>query len=164
MSRKHKFGNSKATNYLVSLPVIELETSGIINRCKFNFSYLDLHQPLENPATELSADFMSGLIQKLKNYSSHPLSYWLHQRVGGGGRSILEIYKKFPRPSDFTHPPAVPNDVEWARFRMEGAVRLAGFVVPSTLSNKLSDDGKFAFCGNTFYVVFVDLEHRFYKS
>lgn len=164
MSRKSKFKNNKAASFLEALPVISVESCGLIGRCKFNFSYLDLSQPLAKPATELAGEFLTALMGKLKNYSAHPLRYWLHQRVGGGSRTILEIYKKFPAPSEFTHPVSVPHDVEWARFRMEGAVRLAGFLVPSSLNNKLCAERQYSFCTNTFYVVFVDLEHGFYKG
>lgn len=162
MSRRAKFKNKKAESFLAVLPILDVESSGMVSRCKFNFSYLDLNQPLAKPALELPSEFLNELVAKLKNYSTHPLSYWLHQRVGGGGRSILEVYKKFPDPSEFTHPPSVPHDVQWARFRMEGAVRLAGFLIPSSLNNRLCNERKYSFCNNTFYVVFVDLEHGFY--
>lgn len=162
MTGKKKFQNTKRSGFLETLPVLDVESSGLISRSKFNFSFLDFSQPEVCIPDKLSGDFLSELVSKLKSYSAHPLSYWLHQRVGGGGRSILEIYKKFPNPSGFFHPSAVPHDAEWARFRMEGAVRLVGFIIPSSLSNKLSNDRKYSFCTNTFYVVFIDLEHNFY--
>ena len=80
-----------------------------------------------------------------------------NQRVGSGGLKVLEIYGAFPCNSDFVHPVHVPDDVRWARFRMESAVRLVGFFVDedSARLKGLSTD--------IFYIVFLDKNHCFYK-
>lgn len=59
------------------------------------------------------------------------------------------IYDQFPptEKTDFTHPKHVPEDAEWARIHVTGKQCLIGHVVK-----------------NTFYVVFLDGEHRFWKS
>ena len=96
-------------------------------------------------------------MNKLKEYSYEDKKYWLNQRVGSGGLKVLEIYGAFPCNSDFVHPVHVPDDVRWARFRMESAVRLVGFFVDedSARLKGLSTD--------IFYIVFLDKNHCFYK-
>lgn len=83
-----------------------------------------------------------------------------------GIKSFAE-YGDFPKKSDFKHPNYVPHDVRWARFRMDGAFRLVGFLVPKELHNKCKKDKEneeYLFDRNTFYVVFLDKDHRFYKA
>lgn len=160
MSRK-KFANNKTASFLEKIPAISVEGSGLISRCKFNFSYLDLAQPA-NLADELSLDFFNELFEKLKNYSTHSVSFWTTEAAGRGNGVMLETYGAFPKRSDFVRPPSVPHDAVWARFRMDRTVRLAGFVVPPTLNHKLCEKEKYRLCTNTFYVVFIDLHHRFY--
>lgn len=59
------------------------------------------------------------------------------------------IYGKFPpsEKTEFTHPPHVPEDAEWARIHVTGTQCLIGHVVK-----------------NVFYLVFLDTHHRFWKS
>ncbi len=68
-----------------------------------------------------------------------------------------------PAPKDtkahiYSTPPHVPSDVDWARFRLDGKKRLIGFTIPKSHCRQDSrlDD-------NTFYIVFLDLEHNFYQ-
>lgn len=166
----NKFGNTKKKTFIESRPISSIETSGIEKRCKFNFSYFDAYQDagqsFEDWDAETGLCCLSSLMNKIKEYTNFPLTYWLHQRAGGGGLKVLAHYGDFPTNSDFTHPPHVPHDVEWCRFRLGQAVRLIGFVVPNSLSGKeITHNGKTHFLdGNTFYVVFLDKDHRFYKS
>lgn len=46
---------------------------------------------------------------------------------------------------------------------MDNLGRLVGFLVPAEHSFKKDEHNKFCYDCNTFYVVFVDLSHRFYK-
>ena len=72
--------------------------------------------------------------------------------------SVLEIYDRFPIRSDFYHPKSVPFDVEWARFRLEGDMRLIGFVIPNQIALEKG------LPNNVFYIVFLDKDHRFYLT
>ncbi|SDE14933.1 hypothetical protein SAMN04490189_4456 [Pseudomonas koreensis] len=162
MSRK-KFSNSRTNSFIATIPVISMENSGIVERCKFNFSFLDLSKP-EALKDELSIEFFNELFEKLKHYSTQPISYWTTEAAGRGNGTMLEIYKTFPKRSDFVHPTSVPHEAVWGRFRMDRTVRLAGFFVPNELNHKLCKKEKYRFCTNTFYVVYVDLHHRFYVT
>lgn len=162
MSRS-KFSNKKTAGFLATIPAISVENSGLISRCKFNFSYLDLTQPA-NLADDLTLDFYTELFDKLKNYSTHSSSFWTTEAAGRGNGVMLEVYGKFPKKSDFTHPTSVPHDAVWARFRMDRTVRLAGFFVPPALNHNFCEKEKYRFCTNTFYVVFIDIHHRFWVS
>lgn len=93
--------------------------------------------------------------------------YWNNERVGKGNLKVLEYYQTFPKNSDFKHPPYIPHDACWARFRLGSRVRLIGFVIPETVSGQIYLDEKkreYKFDGNTFYVVFLDKNHVFYKT
>jgi len=58
-------------------------------------------------------------------------------------------YGDFPpkNKTEFTHPSHVPEDAQWARIHINGKQCLAGHVV-----------------NNTFYLVFLDENHRFWIS
>lgn len=158
-----RFENKKAARFLASISEIYIASSGIESRSKFNFSYFDSNQEASSDFEELSHDQLLGIVKKIKEYSRDPLTYWQNQRCGGGGLKVFEIYGDFPRNSDFQHPVHVPKDVRWARFRLDNLGRLVGFVVPTDYEKKGSSKKQLNLDTNTFYVVFVDLEHRFYK-
>ncbi|MCQ2036563.1 hypothetical protein [Stutzerimonas kunmingensis] len=160
----NKFSNRKAKQFLLELDRDTIETSDIFTRSKFNFSFFDPNQNHCADFAQLSPNQLLETFEKIRHYSRSPLTYWQTKRCGGGGLKILEIYGDFPKNSDFTHPKHVPHDVKWARFRMDNLGRLVGFVVPPELVNLASEDRKFFLDTNTFYVVFIDLDHRFYKT
>lgn len=122
----------------------------------FNFKYLDSRQG--NRFSELTAEQLSKIIEKLKWYSSESRSHWEAERIGNKDGRVLAVYNDFPSSSEFHHPAHVPAGVKWARFRLEGDQRLIGFMIdrPDTEPLGLSPD--------VFYVVFLDLYHRFYIS
>ena len=161
-----RFGNKRKTKFIGSFPESAPGSllSDIAGRSKFNFSYFDPSQDAGQDFREWTHSQLYKLLDKLKHYSRHSLKHWkttAHQ----GKQNTLEIYGSFPNRSlsDFVHPRHVPHDVEWGRFRLEGTVRLIGFVIPDSLSDKKDKDGN-RFCTNTFYVVFLDKDHRFYKQ
>ena len=93
------------------------------------------------------------------------------QFVGGGSKGnrkkrqhILEIYDRYPAKSEFIEPKTVPHQARWARFRLEGKVRLIGFVLPNDYDGQEHVGTKRRFDCNTFYVVFLDQNHLFYKT
>lgn len=62
------------------------------------------------------------------------------------GKSFT-VYGAFPSKSEFTHPPHVPEDAQWARIHIKGKPCIGGHVFR-----------------NIFYVVFLDRYHQFWKT
>lgn len=158
--------NSKKSHFLDRLPKDDIESSNIEQRSKFNFSYFiddqDSAQSLQEWEQLGGACALSTLLDKIKEYTRQPLSFWRNERVGSGGLKVFDIYGDFPQQSKFQHPKHVPHDVHWARFRLASKVRLIGFVLPAHLDQQEQNGHRF--CKNTFYVVFLDKEHQFYLS
>lgn len=159
------FSNPRQTAFLNSLPTasLESESNDLSSRSKFNFSYF-VRQDAGQGFEQWSSDQQTKLFQKLVSFSQFPLTHWRRERVGGSGRSVLEIYGKFPNNSDFHPPKAIPHEVEWGRFRLGGSERLIGFVLPHVFSDREHPRTKVRFDCNTFYVVFLDENHCFYKT
>ena len=63
-------------------------------------------------------------------------------------QGIITIYKSFPKQSEFKHPNHIAPDVNWAVIKkIKGQKgRVAGHIID-----------------NVFYIVFLDLEHKFWK-
>ncbi len=160
----------KKEQFLSTIPQDSLSNCDILSRSKFNFSYLDINPPGQNFIDWNNAEGNSKLVKlmgKLKEFTRQSLKHWENEKIGKGKRggrgkrqSCLEVYKEFPKNSDFVHPPYVPEDVWWARFRIDNDTRLVGFVVPDNLDKTIKD----SFDYNTFYVVFLDENHKFYKT
>ncbi len=164
------YKNTKKDKFLNSRSQSGIETSDIATRCKFNFSFFDSSQPagqnFNDWNSESGLNSLATLLNKIKDYTKEPLSFWLNERVGSGGLKVLAYYGSFPKKSDFSPPIHVPHDVSWSRFRLGSKVRLIGFVIPEKLSNKVyvNESKRYYYDCNTFYVVFLDREHKFYKS
>jgi hypothetical protein len=156
-------GNKRKEAFLASIPQasIDLPDDTLASRCKFNFSYFD-KQDAGQAFDEWQDGQLAKLLDKLKDYCKESLSYWQKVPLGKSG-SVLAIYGGFPQRSDFTLPKHVPHQALWGRFRLEQAVRLVGFVLPDDYRNKSHSSGN-AFDCNTFYVVFLDANHAFYKT
>lgn len=159
-----RFSNSRKDSFLSSVPELALdsEKDRLTLRSKFNFHYF-VGTPPGQTWEEWGLERLSKLMAKLCSYSEASLKHWENQRVGAAGR-VLAIYPSFPVRSDFSHPKSVPHDVRWARFRLESDMRLIGFIVPSAFNSKCHAETGERFCSNTFYVVFLDQNHRFYQS
>lgn len=159
------FKNSKRDAFFEKIikASLEAESDDLVSRCKFNFSYLDFSQPAGQTFEDWEKKDLVHLMNKIKEYCRKPLSYWKNQRIGHGSNTVLEVYGAFPKNSDFIHPQYVPHEVLWARFRLEAKVRLIGFVLPPEYHNKKHPKEDWYFDCNTFYVVFLDINHRFYK-
>ncbi|MFA0716328.1 hypothetical protein AB4622_09985 [Vibrio splendidus] len=169
MVRKKQFGNNQQSqDFVNSLPETVIETSKIEKLCKFNLSYFDgtqtAGQDFSGWSCNTGSASLTNLLGKFKEYTHETLNYWKHKRAGGGGLKVLEYYGDFPSKSDFTHPKHVPADAHWARFRLGNKVRLIGFVISKDALKDIPEDEQEKFCHNTFYVVFLDREHRFYKT
>lgn len=155
-----KKSNPKKEKFLSSLPQQDFvsDIADVKGKLSFSFKYFDGNQEAGQDFKDWNDKQKQELLEKLRDYSRESKTYWLNQRAGAGGLKILEIYEAFPRNTDFEYPQHVPNDVRWARFRMESAMRLVGFFVSEedVKSKNLST--------NVFYVVFLDKDHRFYKT
>lgn len=153
--KKH---NSRKDRFLQSLPKDEFVCDIADARGKLSFSlkYFDGSQKAGQDFKDWNDNEKTKLLDKLKEYSKENKQYWLTQRTGSGGLKVLEIYGTFPINSEFSKPIHVPDNVKWARFRLESKVRLIGFFIDETEAREkqLSTD--------IFYVVFLDKNHRFY--
>jgi hypothetical protein len=105
-----------------------------------SFRHLDKSQgqTFENWQEE---KILASALHTLCGYCSRPL-------VEQQGKKFT-VYGDFPpkNKTDFYHPKHVPTDAKWARIHVNGLQIIAGHVFK-----------------NTFYVVFLDKEHKFYKS
>jgi hypothetical protein len=164
-----KFQNRKQLSFLDSIPqvFISSDENKLTLKCKFNFAYFDNSQEAGQKFSDWSHNELTKLLDKLKEYSKESLEYWSKVEIGQAKpRShILEIYGKFPtEKSDFIRPSFVPDDIEWARFRLESSVRLIGFIIPEKFHDTIHQKTEERFDKNTFYIVFLDKNHLFYKT
>lgn len=160
-----RFSNSGKSSFLASIPStsVEAENNTLAEKCKFNFAYFDV-QPAGQSFADWTEEQRLKLFDKLRDFSRESLLHWRSMPSGKKSGSVLAIYGGFPKNSDFQHPKHVPHEVEWGRFRLESAVRLIGFVLPNRYQNVLHATSGKPFDCNTFYVVFLDADHRFYRT
>lgn len=163
-----EYNNSKKEALFFRLPTtsIESEKDNLTEKCKFNFHYMDFSQAGQTFQDWEDGKQLAKLLDKLKNYCEKPLKHWQYQKIGSGKKrgNILEIYGKFPNKSDFNHPKHVPHEALWARFRLEWDARLIGFVIPYEYHGRHHGRTKEYYDCNTFYLVFLDKDHKFCKS
>lgn len=159
-----RYQNTQKASFLASIPEssIHSEADELTKKCKFNFAYFDNH-PAGQSFSELTDVQLKKLMEKFQEYSKHPLQYWRDMGVGKSG-SVLAIYKSFPKVSDFEHPRHVPHEVLWGRFRLDHSFRLVGFILPPICHDTQHENTRMRFDCNTFYIVFLDAKHRFYKT
>lgn len=158
-----KFKNHLKKGFIESFPETCLNNSDLNERFKINFSFFDASQADGSDFSSLSAPQLAGILEKTRVFTRHDLNYWRNQRCGSHGLKIYSDYDSFPRAGTFKHPKAVPHDVKWGRFRLENLPRLIGFTVPSDFKPD-PHPKTHAFDCNTFYLVFIDLEHKFYPT
>ncbi len=157
--KKQKYANSRKSKALEALTFASLDddSSDLTLRCKFNFSYFDYSQKAGQNFSDLSAKQLREFMKSLKNITSSSLAYWKSQ-------STLVMYNKFPVKTEFKHPVHVPHQVCWGRFRLGNKLRLVGFTVPSKIHGTYHHKTKELYDKNTFYVVFIDQNHLFWKT
>lgn len=162
---KDRYENSRKDRFISQIPVSSIDSpkDQLTAKCKFNFAYFH-KDPAGQSFDEWNELQVKKLLQKLTDYSKESLRHWQAARIGGSGGTVLAIYGSFPRNSDFTCPAHVPHQAHWGRFRLENAVRLVGFILPPGCHDKEHPGTKVRFDCNTFYVVFLDANHRFYKT
>lgn len=113
----------------------------------FSFQYLvnidSVGQSLADWAKD-DGKLLLGLLQKMVHLSKQT-------RATAGSDSTLTVYDSFPDPdkTDFDCPPGLQAEKQWAVIRNIGGQkpRAAGF-----------------FRDNVFYLVYLDKEHKFWKS
>ncbi|MGA9606535.1 MAG: hypothetical protein WBR21_05885 [Rouxiella badensis] len=160
-----RFSNSKSQGFLASLAqLVSLDDVAckLSERCKFNFSYLDSSQAFSSSFDDLDPEELIKFINKLHEYCKFSLDYWKTVGVGKKRNGALAIYGAFPPHSEFTKPTYIPHQASWGRFRMDGTTRLAGFVIPDEYNEIKHKGTSYLYDSNTFYVVFIDREHKFY--
>lgn len=173
MSRN--FANQKRDSKLVS---IETETSlnhdknDLTIRSKINFSFLDISQEHGSDFTGLDKETLCTLLNHIKEHGKKSLENLSREGMGRGtGKdkkrgNIFQLYGDFP-PRDktcFREPSYIPIEAQWGRIRFGSKHRLIGFVVPASLHGTKHRITNELFDKNTFYVVFIDLNHKFYSS
>lgn len=158
-----KFKNTQKESFLDSIPTTSLDsdTDKLTLKCKFNFAYFNASQDAGQNFSDWNRNELTKLLDKLKNYSENSLEYWKTQTAGK--HSIFSVYEIFPKNSDFEEPKNIPHQVKWARFHVENLVRLVGFVIPDSYHGNSHPKTKETFDKNTFYIVFLDKNHKFYK-
>ena len=156
-----KYESVAKNRFLNEFPTCSLDSSDneITSRCKFNFSYFHPVKPAQD-FQDWTKEQLEDLLNKIKEYSKHPLSYWRNQSSG----RLFTVYEEYPKNTDFPRPRHVPLEAQWARFRLESKIRLVGFIIPGNLNTKIHPVTKCNFDCNTFYVVFLDANHQFYKT
>ena len=160
----NKYGNSRKQSFVKRVPEDTISSSDLGSRCSFNFSFFDGSQEDGSSWEDLNDEKLRSVLTKINSYTRNSLANWKRQEV-------LVEYEDFPakKITKFVHPPHVPADVSWARFRLEGAFRLVGFLIPTSMHGepyiapKGSNENHF-FSRNTFYVVFLDEKHKFWMS
>lgn len=151
-----KHSNTRKDRKIADFPKDSVETAykTIKGLLSFNFKYLDSSQGQK--FSDLSNEQFSKLIEKLKWFSNEDRTHWENERMGNKDGRVLSVYNEFPKKTDFHHPAYVPAGVKWARLRLEGDMRLIGFLIDK------EDVGNFNLNPDVFYIVFLDLYHRFY--
>ena len=150
--KNNKKNNKLKKINLELIAVLNTEFSKMALRCKFNFSYLDINQGDTVSFGDLNEEKLKKLINQITSFSKESILYWKQCKR-------FVNYGEFPQSSKLNKPSFVPSGVEWSRFRLEGGFRLAGFTVPHEITKAHVDLDT-----NTFYVVFLDPDHKFYSS
>jgi len=161
MGNKDK--NKQANKFLEaieSIASIENVTDIISQKSKFNFAYFINSNDAGQNFRDWTHKQLYELFDKLKEYSKFPLSHWENEKLGN--YPIFVKYNQFPTNTEFEKPKSVPHQAIWSRFHLEGDSRLVGFVIPDEYKDEEQNKSNYRFDTNTFYVVFLDENHKFY--
>lgn len=155
---KEKYKNSRKESFLDSIPLASIESPDDRLACKskFNFAYFDVQESSQS-FSDWDKDQLVDLLDKLKNFSREPLGYWKEE-------GTLVLYGGFPQKSSLKHPKHIPHQASWGRFRLAQKVRLVGFVLPKDFAEVRHSATNSLFDCNTFYIVFLDKDHKFYLT
>ena len=124
-----------------------------------SFKYFCVNQtPVGQNFSDWNDKMRLDLLQKLAEYTKYSRKHWNNEF--SNGLPLLADYGRFPANSDFSVPANIPNpdEVVWSRFRLMQKVRVCGFFVTPDIAKK------YDLSVHTFYVVFLDKDHRFYTT
>lgn len=140
-----------------SLPEVTFnDAKGLIN---ISFKYFCVNQsPIGQDFSDWTDSLRLALLERLAELTKYSRNEWRTRK--SNGFPLLVEYGKFPINTDFSIPKNIPDSDEiiWSRFRIMQKVRVCGFFVTDAIA-KQYDLSK-----NTFYIVFLDKYHRFYKT
>ena len=153
------FQNSRAKSKLSEFTkaAASMHIPDIAGRSKFNFSYFTRQEPGVD-FSDLDDVRLKHLLEKLKHFSRKPLLELRKER-----NALFIVYTNWPQNSSFTKPSHISERVHWARFRLGSTLRLVGFIVPDDIDGTKDENGVL-YDRNTFYVVFVDPDHKFWPT
>ncbi|MDN7224058.1 hypothetical protein [Providencia stuartii] len=156
-SRKEMF--LSGYNCLVSL---DDDNCNLSTRSKFNFSYFCSEQEHACDFIEWGGENACMLLDKLVEYSRLSITELRTMQLGSARIPLLSIYGVFPSHSLFDKPKNIPHQAQWGRFRLDSNKRLIGFIVPYEFHDVKHPKTGVMYDKNTFYVVFIDNDHKFY--
>ncbi len=158
------YKNSKKESFLAAIPTASLDNDDdtLSEKCKFNFGYFDVQEGISQDFKHWSDNELIKLFEKLKHYSEFSLAHWKKHKARK--YPVFAVYEKFPTNTDYIQPKHIPHQVLWSRFHLENKVRVIGFVIPDEYKDKAHQKTGQRFDTNTFYVVYLDKEHKFYKT
>lgn len=154
---KTNFTKQSFLNSIENLEELTFEDAK--NTITLSFKYFCVNQrPQAQVFSDWSPKMQLELLQKLAEYTKCSRLYWKNQKING--LSLLAEYGDFPINSDLKIPSNIPNSKEliWSRFRLMQKVRVCGFFVTDDIAKE------FSLSTNTFYIVFLDKDHLFYKT
>ena len=103
---------------------------------RFSFQFLDRTQGQSLEEWNENGNLLK-MNQTLLAYCNEPIKKQFNRN--------FKEYGEFPKKSGFTPPKYIDDDVNWASLHITGKVVLGGFIY-----------------NNTFFIVFLDEEHKFY--
>ncbi len=165
--------NTQKDKHLSTIPQVDIEAEGdnLTQRCKFNYSYFHVSE-INEDYPERSQTFkewekigiLSDLCEKLKEHSKYSLEELSKKPIGKKGGHVLEYYPLYPPYSKLKKPLHVPIQAVWTRIRLSNNRRLIGFTIPKEYQGKEHTITEVRYDCNTFYVVFLDKDHKFWSS
>lgn len=168
MSYKNKYKNTREENFKKNIPTDLVAETKLASFVKFNTKYLDPSRVSEGFLTFslLTEKQRNMIFDKIKEFSGNSKKHW--ETVATLGiHNVLEKYSDSVLNAKCVNlPKHVPVDVEWYRWRLEKDFRLIGFFVSKKRWREEVEIDKehFFLDPNTFYLVYIDPEHHFYKT
>lgn len=145
-----KRSNPRKKEYLKSIADFQNFSISTDEEISFNFRYYRFGEEGGESFEEWEKEqILADLNTKLKHFSEKKKKELIMDRT-------LELYSRYPFESNFKMPSDLSGyHIRWARLRVTGKRRLIGFFAEPGLEEKEQ---------NTFYIVFLDKDHRFAPS
>lgn len=141
--REQRFNAKKSAEKRKVNTRTEREVEGELPKVVFNFKDIDKSQipPGQTFEEWQEKGFLAYFMEKLAHISELNM-------IEAKQQKYITEYGAFPKQSDFQHPRHIAPGVNWAVIKkIKGQKgRVAGHII-----------------GNVFYVVFLDLDHKFWK-